>query len=234
MPPEFIIAAGFYVVFLLSVTLHEAAHAWAAHRLGDDTAYLGGQVSLDPLPHIRREPFGMVVLPIVTVAWIGWPLGFAHAPYDPIWADRYPKRAAWMALAGPGANLALLVLAAVGLRAGLQAGLFQPPSSLSYHTIAETAGSAVGRSLAIFLSLLFTENLLLLLFNLIPLPPMDGSAALALFLPRDLNRQYTEFMAQPMMPVLGLFLAWIVFNRIFGPAYLATIDLLYAGIAQYG
>ncbi|MEM9379581.1 MAG: site-2 protease family protein [Planctomycetota bacterium] len=229
MSPELTIAVGFYVVFLLSVSLHEAAHAWAAHRLGDDTAYLGGQVTFDPMPHIRREPFGMVILPIVTLVLVNWPLGFAHAPYDPVWADRYPKRAAIMALAGPAANLLLVVLALVGLRIGLANGAFVPPEQMNYHSIVETAGSAVGRSFAIFLSLLLTENLLLLVFNLIPLPPMDGSAALGLFLPRETLRRYSELMAQPMMPLLGLMLAWIVFRQIFGPIFLGTVELLYGG-----
>ena len=57
----------YYVVFLFSTTLHEAAHAWTAMRGGDLTAYHGGQVSLDPRPHIRREPFGMVGLPLLSV-----------------------------------------------------------------------------------------------------------------------------------------------------------------------
>lgn len=235
MDPEIIISVGFYVVFLLSVTLHEAGHAWAALRLGDDTAYLGGQVSIDPMAHIRREPFGMVLLPIVTLALVGWPLGFAHVPYDPVWADRYPKKAALMSLAGPGANLLLLVVAMIGIRVGLSTGMFIPqPESIGFDSITVTAGSAMGRSFAIFLSLLFTENLLLLLFNLIPLPPMDGSAALALFLPRHMTRRYTEFMSQPMMPLLGLMLAWTMFSRIFEPAFIATVNVVYAGIAQYG
>ena len=119
MDPQFVLAAGFYVVFVLSTVLHEAAHAWAALRLGDDTAQQAGQVSLDPIPHIIREPIGMVLLPILTLAFIGWPLGFASAPYDPVWADRYPRRAGWMALAGPAANLLLFLLAAAGLRWGL-------------------------------------------------------------------------------------------------------------------
>ena len=88
MPPEFTINIGFYIVFLLSVTAHEAAHAWAGWKLGDDTAYLGGQVTLDPLPHIRREPIGMVVVPIVALMYIGFPIGYASAPYNPLWAQR--------------------------------------------------------------------------------------------------------------------------------------------------
>jgi hypothetical protein len=55
----------YYVVFLFSTTVHEAAHAWAAKLGGDLTAYHGGQVSLDPRPHIQREPFGMVILPLI-------------------------------------------------------------------------------------------------------------------------------------------------------------------------
>ena len=78
--PDPVDAIVFYVVFLFSATFHEAAHAWVSMRGGDLTAYAGGQVSLDPRPHIRREPFGMVLLPLLTVAMTGWPFGFASAP----------------------------------------------------------------------------------------------------------------------------------------------------------
>jgi hypothetical protein len=109
-------ALVYYFVFLYSVTLHEAGHAWAAKLGGDLTAYHGGQVSIDPRPHIRREPFGMVVLPLISVLLSGWPIGFASAPYDPNWAMRYPKRAALMALAGPAANIALVLVSALLIR----------------------------------------------------------------------------------------------------------------------
>jgi Zn-dependent protease len=191
-------------------------------------------VTLDPMPHIRREPFGMVVVPIAALFLIGWPFGYAHAPYDPNWADRHPKRAAIMALAGPAANLLLLVLATAGLRAGLEGGLFEAPARIeSFAGIAETSGSAVGRSFAIFLSLLFTQNLVLFLFNLIPLPPMDGSAAVGLFLPRDVNRRYMDTISQPMIAFGGIVIAWIVFPRIFPEAFWSSIDLVYAGITEY-
>ena len=229
MEPEFVLAAGFYVIFVLSTVLHEAAHAWAALRLGDDTAASGGQVSLDPMPHISREPIGMVLLPIATLALIGWPVGYASAPYDPVWADRFPRRAGWMALAGPGANLLLLLLAAGGLRWGLSSGLLQPPESLGIYSIAETAGSPLGRSLAIFLSLLAVQNLLLLLFNLIPVAPLDGSAALALVLPPRTFGAYHRWMSQPGMSLIGLVLAWSLFGRLFGPALGALVSLVYGG-----
>ena len=95
MNTEFVIAGLlWYVVFLLSDTCHEAAHAWAAMLGGDLTAYHGGQVSLDPLPHVRREPLGMVVVPLITYAMNGWMMGWASAPYDPLWASRHPKPSA--------------------------------------------------------------------------------------------------------------------------------------------
>ena len=99
-----------FVVFIFSTTLHEAGHALAAWKLGDSTAYEGGQVSLNPLPHIRREPVGMVLVPLISFAMSHWMMGWASAPYDPLWAHRYPKRAALMAAAGPAANLLLVLV----------------------------------------------------------------------------------------------------------------------------
>ncbi|MFQ5415609.1 MAG: hypothetical protein ACE5FL_01045, partial [Myxococcota bacterium] len=93
-------ALVWYVAFLLSTTLHEASHALAAMLGGDPTAYEGGQVSIDPLPHIRREPVGMVLLPAISLLMIGWPFGFASAPYNPGWAEGHARRAAWMGGAG--------------------------------------------------------------------------------------------------------------------------------------
>jgi len=87
-----------YIVFLFSTVCHEGAHALVAKWGGDLTAFHGGQVSLNPWPHIRREPFGMVVFPILTYVMGGWMMGWASAPYDPAWERRHPRRAAWMAL----------------------------------------------------------------------------------------------------------------------------------------
>ncbi len=79
-----------YAMFLLSITCHEAAHAFAAYRGGDLTAYREGQVTLNPLPHMRREPFGTIAIPFVTFLWMGWMMGWASAPYDPSWEARHP------------------------------------------------------------------------------------------------------------------------------------------------
>ena len=78
-----------YVVFLLSTTFHEASHAFIAKLGGDPTAFHGGQVTLNPIPHIRREPFGMLVVPLLGILTGGGIIGWASAPYDPMWQLRY-------------------------------------------------------------------------------------------------------------------------------------------------
>ena len=89
-----------YIVFLFSTTCHEGAHALVAKLGGDPTASHGGQVSLNPLPHIQRSPMGLVAVPLLTyILPPHWMIGWASAPYDPAWQVRYPRRAARMALA---------------------------------------------------------------------------------------------------------------------------------------
>src|SRR5258708_19478430 len=130
MNVEFVLlGAIWYVVFVLSTTCHEAAHAVGAKLGGDLAAFHGGQVSLDPTPHIRREPFGMVLFPILSFVVGGWMMGWASVPYDPYWARRYPRRAAWMSLAGPGANLALTIFAALSIPAAIFMPAFTHPLS---------------------------------------------------------------------------------------------------------
>src|ERR1044072_7615686 len=109
------LATGFlcFLAFLFSTTVHEAMHAMAALRGGDPTAYHGGQVSLSPIPHIRREPVGMLAVPLITTFTLGWAMGWASAPYAAVWAERHPRRAALMAAAGPAGNFMIAALAFV-------------------------------------------------------------------------------------------------------------------------
>jgi Zn-dependent protease len=215
-----------YVALLFSLTLHEAAHAWAAMYGGDMTAYHGGQVSLDPIPHIRREPFGTVVVPLLTYALSGWMVGWASTPYDPRWAWTHPKRAAWMSLAGPSANLLILLTAGLGIRLGMMAGVFQP-GTMSFQGLAMAPGGGAAATLALFLSILFTLNLLLFVFNLIPVPPLDGSGVIGLFVSEDAARRLQEVVFQPQFSLFGILIAWFVIRQIFGPVHAAAIRLLY-------
>jgi Zn-dependent protease len=222
------------VAFLLSTTCHEAAHALAAKLGGDLTAFHGGQVSLDPIPHIRREPFGMVVFPILSYFIGGWMMGWASAPYDPNWAERHPHRAAWMSLAGPGANLALAILAALSTHAGIWTGMFMPPDSASFAHVVSAIKPGAAEGAATFLSVMFSLNLLLGIFNLLPVPPLDGFGAIPLFLREDAARRFQNLGSQMRgFSMIGLMIAWKVFNPIFDPIFTLALRALYPGY-DYG
>ena len=229
--PDMADALIYYVVFLFSTTLHEAAHAWAGHRQGDSTAFHGGQVSLNPIPHIRREPIGMVVLPLISAIASGWPIGFASAPYDPDWALRYPKRSALMSLAGPASNLLLVIFTAVLIRAGQMSGLLVAPDSISFGHITSAAGGGWLESVAFLVGVVFSMNLLLAAFNMLPVPPLDGSAVVPLFLSEPTGRKYMQALWKLRgLALIGLFLAWQVFGDLFNPLFLGAVSLLYPGV----
>jgi len=225
-------AIAFYGVFVFAVTVHEASHALAAKMGGDPTAYHGGQVSLDPIPHMKREPFGMVILPILSVGLMGWPIGYASAPYDPRWAERHPKRAGWMALAGPAANLVLVVVAAVIVRIGLMSGVFEAPPSVYFSQVTVAVGDPSGllSGVAFILSIFFSLNLLLFVLNMIPLPPLDGSGALPLILPEGWLEPYRRLSHQPMVALIGIMIVWNLIGEVFSPLFLFTIRLVYPGV----
>jgi Zn-dependent protease len=230
-PQALVMAVGWYGVFLFSTCLHEAAHAWAAWRLGDPTAWRGGQVTLNPWPHMRRSPFGMLVVPLVSFYSYGWMFGWASTPYDPRWAMERPRRAALMALAGPASNLALVVASGLALRLGLQAGWFRPLESLTLMPVVVAPPGSVAAAFASILSIFFVLNLILLAFNLMPVPPLDGSAALVLALPDRAIYPYLAFIHQPGLWIMGVVVAWNLFPRYFVPfAFLPTLRLLYAGL----
>lgn len=204
------VAPLWYVAFLFSTVCHEAAHALVARWGGDSTAYVGGQVTLDPLPHIKREPFGLVVIPIITLISTGGMFGWGSAPYDPFWQIRYPKRAALMALAGPVANFSIALLAALAIRIGIGADVLQV-SGGSLAGFISGGGSTFMEGAASLLSIVFFLNVLLGAFNLIPIPPLDGYSVLGLFLPEDLTLKLIEIARNPGFSILGVFVAWQVF-----------------------
>ncbi len=218
-----------YVTFLFSVTLHEAAHAWAAMKGGDLTAYRGGQVSLDPTPHVRREPFGMLILPVASLLINGWPFGFASAPYDPYWAEAYPKRASLMALAGPLANWLLVLVSACFIWLGIFGfGVFESPSTISdYSGLVVAASQGIWEPVAMLLSMMFTLNLILAVLNLIPFPPLDGSSVLQLFLSERAAEKWRDFLRRPGLSIIGLLCAWYIFGPIFKVVFDLSLLVLY-------
>jgi Zn-dependent protease len=203
-PEDLAIGFIWYFVFLFSTTCHEAAHALVAKIGGDSTASLGGQVSLNPMPHIQREPWGMVVIPIISFLMTKAMFGWASAPYDPLWERRHPRRSAWMALAGPAANYTLMLLAVVGLRVGLQ---------MHWLGLNPETGKAdfAMQTLWIFFSL----NLLLGTFNLLPFPPLDGSTGIMLFMSENRAHKYLDWLRGNSFAMLGMVLAWVVFRGVY-------------------
>lgn len=232
-PDLLILGLTWFVVFIFSTTLHEAGHAFAAYRLGDPTAYEGGQVSLNPLPHIQREPVGMVLVPLITFATSQWMMGWASAPYDPLWAHRYPKRAALMAAAGPAANLLLVIVSGLLIRIGVSAGILYAPDVANFTSVTAAAPGSWATGAVTPLSILFSLNLILFAFNLIPFPPLDGSAILPALMGDDMARRFHGFIRQPMFSLIGLLAAWRVFPVISSPLQTLALNLLYPGAGYH-
>jgi Zn-dependent protease len=218
--PEFtpqLLAYGFiwYVAFLFSTTCHEAAHALVAKWGGDETAAFGGQVSLNPVPHIQREPWGMVLIPILSFIFTRGMIGWASAPFDPLWERRHPRRAALMALAGPAANYTLMLLAAIGLRVGHNIGWLG----------INPATGHLGLPMVVLL-VFFSLNLLLGTFNLLPVPPLDGSAGIMLFMGESRAQRYLDWLRGNSFAMLGLLVGLVIFRYFYGPVETFATNLL--------
>jgi len=203
--------ATLFLVLLFSLTAHEAAHGLAARLGGDLTAYRSGLVTLNPLPHMRREPVGMVVIPLVVLYLSNgrYCFGGASAPIDALWAARHPRRAALTSLAGPLANVAIAAVAFA-----LMAAIARPdPAQAWQGALFDTAHLA------------FQLNLVLALFNLLPLPPFDGAGVVG-GCSRPMQRVYDSYARLPLYSLVSMVVAWNLLPHVFLPAYDVLTDLL--------
>lgn len=172
------------ILLLTSIPIHEWAHAWAAFQLGDDTAARQGRLTLNPVAHL--DPMGALSL---LVFGFGWGKPVPVNPYR-LHGDMRAKRAL-VSIAGPASNLVLAMLAAVPFRLGW----------LSLY------GSASAINLQSMLMQFIGINVALMIFNLIPFPPLDGSRVLSWLLPRDWAvklEQLEQFGSASLL--LGLYL----------------------------
>ncbi len=209
-----------YIVFLFSVTFHEYAHALAAALLGDRTAYFGGYITLDPTPHLKRSPFGLILIPIFTYIQVHWMMGWASVPYDPDWGKRRPLGKAIMSAAGPLANFALCALAWAVLKALLAAHVVQvtPSPTLDHWVDAVGRGSKSPLSACcLALTILVDLNLLLGMFNLMPVPPLDGAGIFEGLAPRRLGPVFDRLRESTVLSMGALLIWWYFFDRVCGP-----------------
>ncbi len=180
----------------LSVVLHELAHGWVAYKLGDPTAKQAGRLTLNPLKHI--DPFGTVILPLMMFIAGGFAFGFAKpVPYNPRYFKNIRKGELLVGLSGPFSNL---------LQACVGAVLFKLLIAASSHLDLKLSTGLSFELVPLIAYLLMWYvhiNLVLMFFNLIPLPPLDGSAIIAPFLSDKALEKYYRIQ-QYSLPILLL------------------------------
>ena len=175
--------------FTIAVTVHEASHGWLADKLGDKTARAMGRVTMNPLAHI--DPIGTVVLPLLLILTrspfiFGWAKPVPVNPYN----LRNPRKdMLWIGLAGPMANMITAVVFALILRSGL---------------------IVAGSISQIFVVQVILINLVLAVFNLIPIPPLDGFQILSGLLPREAAISYSRIQPYGMWILIALLVLGVI------------------------
>lgn len=198
---------------LLAITVHEVAHGWIALRLGDRTALMLGRLTLNPIKHI--DPIGTVLLPALLLLIGGFIFGWAK-PVPITWENlKHPKRdMALVALAGPMANLIMALLWLLAVKAGLSVMGSNPwlGQPLIYMGVA-----------GIFI------NAILMILNLLPLPPLDGGRIVAGLLPGPLAWRYSRIEPYGMLIILALFITQLLGKIIWPVLSLFFLVLFYYG-----
>ncbi len=191
-------------ILIFSAILHEVAHGWVAGRLGDPTAKLMGRLTLNPRSHI--DPMMSIALPLLLII-SGSPVIFGAAkpvPVDPFNLRDGRRDMALVALAGPMTNILLAIIAALLIQTLSLSSIFDAQNSIIY----------------VLLSTVARINLLLAIFNLVPIPPLDGSKVFALLLPERQANAYLSLGSVGMLiifflllfPIGGFSLGNFVFN----------------------
>ena len=212
------------VVLLLAISAHEAGHAWMSYKFGDDTAYLLGRVTLNPVAH--TDPIGTLLIPIVmfifgatgnplaAIPLIGWG---KPTPVNPLRWRNKDLANVMVSIAGILANLILAIISFTFFKIILHNGGFE--------TLPESLQEPVG----ILLRDMLIMNVSLAVFNLLPFPPLDGSKVLETFLPASMQ-PVLEILEQYGFILLMLFIWLGVFSAIITPVIAIIRYLLYLGL----
>jgi Zn-dependent protease len=202
--------AVFAIPTIFAITLHEAAHAFAARYFGDSTAYMLGRMTLNPIKHI--DPIWTIAIPLATLIFTGFIFGAAKPVPVNFSALRNPKRdSIWVAAAGPLANLAMILMWAIVAKVTLSMPQSAP---IEYLTYVGQAGVLV--------------NALLMIFNLFPLLPLDGGRIVAGLLPNNLAYQYSKLEPYGMFILIGLLVTG-VFGKFLWPLVDMSMKTVYSG-----
>ncbi len=196
----------FFLVLVFSLTVHEAAHAWTADRLGDPTARFLGRVSLNPVVHI--DPIGTIVFPLIALLTnlpiIGWA---KPVPVDILkLRDNWRQKFMAIAAAGPASNLVIATVAAIVLRV-LQPGDLEPNAVIEVST-----------PIATLLESTVTMNVLLAVFNMVPVPPLDGGNVLSGLLRGDIANMFDRIRPYGFLILYAMMFTGTLFTIIAPPA----------------
>ena len=190
-----------FLPVILAITLHEAAHGWAADRLGDDTARRLGRVSINPVHHV--DPFGTLLLPLILLLFSPIVFGWAKPVPVDVRKLHHPKRdMALVAAAGPGCNLLQAIVGAWLLWVAAQ---WQPSD------LREWLGSNFAHAILV--------NLVLAIFNLFPIPPLDGGRILTGVLPLPLAIRFARLERYGLLILLFLLFVVPLASRELGLAF---------------
>jgi len=210
-----------FIALLFSLSFHEAAHAWTSEKFGDDTGRLQGRITLNPIPHI--DLLGTVIFPLVSAIYgiplLGWAKPVQTNPL--LWRDK-TKANIMVSAAGPISNFILATIAFIIIKVLMLSGVLFLNGGY-YDLVAPMPGQpAFMAPLSVFLSVMLMLNVLLGVFNLIPVPPLDGSHVLEELLPRGMAEAY--YQIRPFGFILLYALMFLgVFSAIFVPVYKAVL-----------
>jgi Zn-dependent protease len=231
MPLNVVVIVFEIVVLILAFSVHECAHAWTAWRLGDPTARMLGRVTLNPIRHL--DPVGSVIFPLISLVYGGFLIGWAKpTPVTGRNFKNYRRDDILVTLAGPASNLLSATIALILLIVlkhvlpGGDASIATAMAIAMHIPGVATEGLPTLFPIALFLYLVISINLLLFVFNLIPLPPLDGSHILRHFLP------YRAAQVYDRMGMFALIILFLLGGRFiaafFYPLYNAFNHILFS------